>query len=214
MKQMEIEYQPRTGLGTGACKKLRNEGKIPAIFYGPELEASVPGFVPEKQVSLLVRSAHWETQVVSLTFPDGRVETALPRQIQRNPLNDDIYHVDFYGLVQGRKIRMDVPVQVIHKEECIGVKAGGVLEHILYDLSLEVLPTEIPEAILADVRDLGIGRELKVKDLSFPEGADVHADPEAVVVLVSAPRSAEEPEAEETQEVEVVGKGKKKEDEA
>jgi large subunit ribosomal protein L25 len=207
-----ITYESRPQTGSGACSKLRRQGRVPAIFYGPDMKEAIPGVVDAKAIAQITRNPHWETQVLTLALPDGRRETALLREIRRNPLDDALLHVDFYHLVKGRKIRVDIPIQIVGREECAGVKAGGILEHILYDLSAEVLPSAIPEAILVDIRGLGVGKEIKVRDLPLPEGVELLVDPEAAVILVAAPREKAAEEEEEAKEVEVVGKSKKKEE--
>jgi large subunit ribosomal protein L25 len=142
------------------------------------------------------------------------------REIQRDPLTGDVLHIDFLQLLSGHKVYVNVPVEITGRDRCIGVKQGGVFEQLLHELEMYVLPKEIPDSIIVDVSGLGIDDAVYVKDLSLPESAVIEQDPESAVVIVTYATVPELPEEEEEEaaeegamEVEVVGKGKAKEEE-
>ena len=120
-------------------------------------------------------------------------------------------HIDFLHLVRGRKITVNIPVEVTGRDDSQGVKDGGVLEAV-HELEVETLPMSIPDVITVDVSGLNIGDAIHVKDLVLPENVTALADPEEVVAIVVTSRGVEDaaPEEEETAaaDVEVVAKGK------
>ena len=172
--------------------------------------------VKAAEIKKILVSSRWETLALQVTFPGGKDEMCLMREVQKDILNGDILHIDFVQLVKGHRINVDIPVVLTGRDECPGVKLGGVIDHLLREISMEVLPGQIPESIVVDVSRLGLGDQIQVQDLPVPEEAEVLADPEEVVVSVMIPRGVEEDEDEgegEDMEVEVVGKGKAKDDE-
>ncbi|MCD6183452.1 MAG: 50S ribosomal protein L25 [Thermovirga sp.] len=199
----------------GANKKIRKEGYIPGIYYGPELKEAVPVMVDAKAIRPFANSAHWETIRIECQFEDGTEAECLMKEIQREPLTGEILHIDFLKLAKGHKVMVNVPVDVVGKDVCVGVKQGGILEILMHEIEMEVLPKEIPESIVVDVSKLGIDEVIHIKDLPLPESAVVEQDPNTPVVMISTARiEVEETEVEEEEtEVEVIKKGKKEEGE-
>jgi large subunit ribosomal protein L25 len=214
---VRIKFTKRTTTGKGVCRKLRAGGLIPAVFYGPEYGKSEVGHVDVKELSRVANAANWETNMIDLEMPDGRVEMALLRDIQRHVTTQNILHVDLYQLVKGHKVKVAVPVRVINKEISAGVKLGGMLEQPVREVEILVLPREIPSEIVIDTAKMAMGSEVFVRDLTLPESAEIITPEDLIVVMVTRPKSlAETPEsedAEESKEVEVVGKGKRKDGE-
>ena len=124
---VKIKFTGRTDAGKGACRKLRAKGVIPAVFYGPEYKESVVGTVALRELSQAANSPNWETNMIDLEMPDGRVEMALLRDVQRHAVSQNILHVDLYQLMKDHKVKVAVPVRVINKDISAGVKMGGVL---------------------------------------------------------------------------------------
>jgi large subunit ribosomal protein L25 len=212
---VKIKFAKRDDTGKGTCRKLRVKGTVPAVFYGPEFKDSIVGSVDAKELSRVTDSPNWETSMIDLELPDGRVEMALLRGVQRHAVTQNILHIDLYQLVKGHKVKVAVPIRVINKESCAGVKMGGVLEHPMREVEIMVLPREIPSEIVIDTIKMPMGSEIFARDLDFPESADLISPPDSIVVMISRPKSLLDTAAadeEETREVEVVGKGKRKED--
>ncbi len=217
-EMVKIVLEPREEKGKQASIKVRNSGYIPCVVYGPDYIESLPGKVKAVEINRILAAARWETLALQVAFPGGKDEMCLMREVQRDILNGKILHIDFVQLVKGHRINVDIPVVLIGREECPGVKLGGVIDHLLREISMEVLPGQIPESIVVDVSALGLGEQIQVQDLPVPEEAEVLADPEDVVVAVMIPRGVDEDEdedvaADEDMEVEVVGKGKGKDEE-
>jgi large subunit ribosomal protein L25 len=210
----KIKFTKRESTGTGVCRKLRVKGTVPAVFYGPEYKESVVGAVNAKDLSQVANSPNWETSMIDLEMPDGKVEMALLRSVQRHAVTQNILHVDLYQLVKGHKVKVAIPIRVTNKEACAGVKLGGVLEHPLREIEILVLPREIPSDIVIDTIKMPMGSEIFARDLDLPESAELLTSPDSIVLMVSRPRTIVDTppeELEETTEVEVVGKGKRKE---
>lgn len=212
-----IKFTKRKVTGKGACRKLRAEGIVPAVFYGPEYKESVVGEVSEKEIGLIANAPNWETNVIDLEIEGGKTEWAILREVKRHAITRKIQHVDIYQLVRGHKVRIDVPIRVINKDICVGVKMGGVLDQPMREVEIMVLPREIPSEIVLDAQKMTMGTEVFVKDLELPESAEILSNVDDVVMMVVRPKSLAEASSEEGEEeqaeVEVVGKGKKKEEE-
>ncbi|MDR3254854.1 MAG: 50S ribosomal protein L25 [Synergistaceae bacterium] len=212
----KIKFTKREDTGKGKCRKLRAIGVVPAIFYGPEYKESVVGTVNAKDLSRVTDSPNWETSMIDLEMPDGKVEMALLRRVQRHVVTQNILHVDLYQLMRGHKVKVAIPIRLINKEICVGVKMGGVLEQPVREVEILVLPREIPSEIVLDAAKMSMGSEVFTRDLELPESAELQVSPDLIVLMVARPKSLLEAQpdelGEETAEVEVVGKGKRKED--
>ena len=210
---LQVTLEPRDKSGKQEATKLRNGGYIPAVFYGSGYPQSIPVKVKTREILPAVNSGHWETFRLNVTLPDGKIEMALMRDVQKNFLNGDLLHIDFYQLVSGQKVQVKVPIELVNRETCAGVKAGGILEQFSHEVTIDVLPREIPDVLYVDVRNLALGEEIRLKDISLPESAELLDDGESAIVLAAEPRGTETAVSEEEgeqKEVEVLSKGKSK----
>ncbi|HOU32563.1 MAG TPA: 50S ribosomal protein L25 [Synergistaceae bacterium] len=210
-----ITLESREGIGKEKSGQLRAAGYLPAVFYGPDYKDGMPVRFQAKSLLPHLRKSHWETLRLDVTLPDGKQEMALLRDLQRDSISDEVLHLDLYQLVRDRKVRVAVPVRVINREGCPGIKAGGVFELLHRVVEMEVLPREIPDDIVIDAASLDKGKGFRVRECALPESAEVLLGPEDFVALISEPRAEEEEEAEATagsMDVEVVQKGKKDKD--
>lgn len=204
-----VVAERRLTKGKGAAREMRRNGKLPAVIYGrgrePEsLAISHPAF--EKEISALhgdIKSTLFNVDI------EGTKVTALIRELQRHPSRLNILHVDFYEIHAGEKITLAVPIHLVGAPE--GVRtADGVLDQILREIQILVLPKDIPEHIDVDTTELGVGHSLHVRDISIPE-AIVLTDQDKTVCTVVPPRieveEVEEPVEEvEGEEPELIGK--------
>ena len=216
---VSISLNERKAKGKGPVHRLRAEGIVPVSFYGADYKEALVLQVPTVDIAGLANSSHWETVRVEAQLPSGTKELCLMREIQRNPLNDEILHIDFMQLIKGHKIKVNIPVEPVNKETCEGVKLGGVFEQVIHEIEIDVLPSEIPESIRYDVSAMKIGDFVRLSDLQLPESAELALEGEEIVFSVSYAKNIieEEPAAEEgteaePQEVKVVAKGKAKEE--
>ena len=202
-----IVMEPRVKGGKGAVERMRKEGFIPCVFYGPEMSESVVGKVDTTQMERLLSAGHWETMRVTLKLPAGAEEMGIIREVQRHPLTGRLVHIDFMRLLKGRKVTVNVPIRIQGREACPGIKEGGVLEN-LHEIEVETLPMSIPTFIDVDISGLALGDVIHVKDLSLGSDVTLLTEPEEVVAIVATPRLVEEEAVTEEKEVEVVAKGK------
>ncbi|MBQ6772437.1 MAG: 50S ribosomal protein L25 [Synergistaceae bacterium] len=213
-----LVMESRAKSGKRENGRMRRAGYVPCIMYGPEISENIMGKVNMREIERIL-AGRWESTRLNVKLPDGREELCIIREAQRHPLTDIPLHIDFLHLVRGRKINVNIPVEVTGKENSQGVKDGGVLESI-HEIEVETLPMSIPDVITVDVSALNIGDAIHVKDLALPENVTALADPELIVAQVVTSRGVEdaapeeEAEAKSAADVEVVAKGKAaKEDE-
>ncbi|MEN6380740.1 MAG: 50S ribosomal protein L25 [Synergistaceae bacterium] len=214
-QQQKIEFTIREKTGTGVCRKIRAKNLIPVILYGPEYKQGLAGTVSARAIAPIANSEARETTVIELSMSDGKECMALIRDVQRHLLTQNIRHIDFYQVLKGHKIKVEIPIRVINKELAPGIKEGGLLNQITRSLSVEIKPRDIPEDIVVDIAELMIGGEIFIKDLTLPEDCDLLTAEDTLVLHISQPRAVSETEGdlleEGSAEVEVVAKGKAKE---
>lgn len=210
MAEVTLEVTRREVTGKEIAKKLRRDGKIPAVVYGGHREP-VAITVDRKSVSELIqKSEHGMRSVFLLKMADSDQQRhAMIKDLTINPISRKMTHIDFVRVVMDEVVRTTVPVHIVGT--AIGVKEGGLLDFQVRDLHVECLPNVIPDAIDVDVTTLGHHDYVRVKDLKLPEGVKVLDDPERVVVGVTHAKveAAEVVAAEPAvAEPEVVKKGK------
>jgi large subunit ribosomal protein L25 len=123
---------------------------------------------------------------------EGDKITTLPRQIQRDPVRGTLLHADFVKVDLTVEVEAEVPLHLVGGEDAPGVRAGGVLEHPLFMVTVRCLPTEVPESIDADVSHLEIGDSVRIADLASTAKFEFVQDPDTVVAAVAQPVSEEE----------------------
>ena len=194
MKQLELTATPRATKGNGPARRLRREGLVPAVLYGPGAET--------KQLSIKVRDLEHVVQkgnirrtIFSLGIQNGGSVTKLAviKELQTNPVTGQFLHVDFYEIDMNRKLRVMVPVAP--KGKAKGEEFGGMLQIIEREIAVFCLPREIPESLELDVSDLGIGDALHVKNIPLPPGVELPPGENYTVVTVISPKAEAVPAA-------------------
>jgi large subunit ribosomal protein L25 len=212
--QATIQVTPRTGAGKGVARSLRRDGKIPGVIYGRNREAE-PIVVDTGALTRLLAQISAATTIVDVAVEGRAPVKALIREIQRNPVRPaDIIHLDLYLVQADQKVTIEVPVRLIGVPD--GVKNfGGVLDQIMHDMSIKVLPADIPEHIDVDVSALAIGQSIHISDLATGK-YEIMNDAGQTICTVGAPRAEEvaAPVAEEvaSAEPELIRKAKPDED--
>ncbi|GIU98414.1 MAG: 50S ribosomal protein L25 [Actinomycetota bacterium] len=184
--ELKLVAERRAGTGKGVARKLRAAGRVPAIVYGRGLEP-IPVSVDAKDLYHVLHQGG--ANVLLDLVVDGEPHLALAREVQRDHIRNRFVHVDFLAVSRTEKITVSVPIQVVG--ESVGVKAGGVLEHHLWEVQVECLPGDVPEAIEADVSALAVGDTMKVADLVPPKGVTILSPPEELVLAVVPPQARE-----------------------
>lgn len=197
MKSIEIKGTVRTDVGKKATHELRKNNGVPCVLYGVQkdengLPVATHFSVPTEGLRNLVYTPH--IYVVDLNIDgkvdlniDGKIVNAILKDIQFHPVTDAILHVDFYQIDEAKPIVMEVPVQLEGLAE--GVRAGGKLALQLRKLKVKALYNVIPERLVVDVTSLGLGKTIKVGELSY-EGLELINAKEAVVCAVKLTRAA------------------------
>jgi large subunit ribosomal protein L25 len=188
MAEVSLEVSRREGTGKEIAKKLRRDGKVPAVVYGGHKEP-VAITVDRKAVSELVQKSEHGVRSVFLLKMAGSDQQrhAMIKEITINPINRQMQHIDFVRVVMDELIKVVVPIHITGT--ALGVKEGGLLDFQVRELHIECLPTAIPDAIDVDVTALGPHDYFRVKDIKLPEGARGLDDPERVVVGVTIARA-------------------------
>ncbi|MGH7301070.1 MAG: 50S ribosomal protein L25 [Candidatus Rokuibacteriota bacterium] len=185
MEIPELTIRKRDGIGKGPAKRLRRSGQVPAILYGGTRPVNVA--VAPKDVLRLTHGHEGSTQLVRVSL-EGTTDAkmAIIRDMQFDPVSDNLIHVDLQEVAMDRAIQVTVAVH--HVGEAIGVKdTQGILEMVLREVRVSVLPGNIPAFLEADVTNLAIHDVLTVKDLKVPEGVRVLNDSNQAVVTVAPP---------------------------
>lgn len=190
-QQANLQVASRTVTGKGAARSLRREGKIPGVIYGHGREAEAVA-IETAALSKTLLGISAATTILDVAV-DGRAPVkALIREIQRDSLRPaEIIHLDLYEVRSDEEITLEIPVRLIGIPD--GVRNfGGVLDHVLRELEIEVLPSNIPDHVDLDVTALTIGHSLFVRDVTVPN-ARVLNDPDTPICTVVAPRTEEAP---------------------
>lgn len=213
MEKVVLKAEVRAGTGKKVAKDLRNKGLIPAnVYKGSKGALNIQ--VSANNLEDVLHTKAGENVIITLKISspesDIKDKTVLIKEIQREPIKDKILHVDFNEISLTEVLKVNVPL-VSHGEP-VGVKAdGGILEHIMWELQVECLPTAIPEKIDLDVSNLKIGDAIFVKNIVVPEGVKVLNDPELIAMIVKPPKveiPKEEVAAEDVSEPELIRKKK------
>jgi large subunit ribosomal protein L25 len=195
---LEINAQRREVFGKNAARRIRQEGMVPAILYGPQTDA-VALILAKKDIFSILKSESGENTLFKVAV-DSEIRDAMIKDYQTDPVSDELIHVDLIQIVMDKAIQVAVPVLLVG--EAVGVKTeGGFVDFVSREIEIECLPREIPEQILVDISALHLHQSLKVEDITAPEGTVFTDDPEMVVVMIQAPTKEEEIVVEEEEEV-------------
>ncbi len=183
MRRSDLAAQSRVTRGKGGARKVRATGMIPGVMYGLGRETSHVS-VNSHDLSELLR--HGERQIIRLQMKDSDGETlTMVKEVERDPISENIIHVDFLRIDLDKPLHTEVSIHVVG--DAPGVKAGGVIEHILRDVEIEARPTDIPDFITIDVSALDVGQSLHVSDMVAPPNVKILTDPHRPVVTVITP---------------------------
>ena len=185
MKSFDLKGTSRTEVGKKSTNELRKNNGIPCVLYGIEKEAKAFA-VTTDAVRKLVYTP--DIHVVNLTI-DGVECTAVLKDIQFHPVKDTILHMDFLQIVEDKPIVMEVPTVLTGL--AAGVKLGGKLQQAIRKIKVKAVYANIPEKLTVDVTELGLGKSIKVGDLSF-EGLELVTPAQTVVCSVAATRASRE----------------------
>ncbi len=210
MEKRKLKVKLRDRTGKEYVKKLRKDGVLPAVLYGPHLKKSLPLEVDMKELRSFLSQSD-KAKIITLEITDQKTDkqhNVIIKDSQRDLIKGDLQHLDFYAVTRGETVTTTVPISFVGKSQ--GEKIGGIVEHLVRELEIECLPKDLPSIIEVDITPLGLGDSLSVGDVKVPSGIKVLTHPQEVVVSVVLPAKEEVKveEKEAVEEVEVVGKEK------
>ena len=203
METIEIQGERRVDLGRWASRRLRASKRVPGVLYGRERSAPVHFSLPQNAVDGLLRTG---VRLVRLALEDGSREAGLLREVQVDPVTDQVLHIDLVHVDLTIEVQVTVRIEILGHAK--GVVAGGKFIQQLADLPVRCLPGSIPASVAVRVADMEIGQQILAGQIPLPEGVHLDIPGETLVCQVKAFVEAAEPSAEEPgpSEPEVIGK--------
>ena len=195
MELLELKAKTRENTGKGYARTLRQQGRVPAVFYGPDTE-TISLSVSAHDLELLLKKSDSRQQLVTLAMDEGgTTRSAMIKELQTQPVSDSLLHVDFFEVAMDRKIRVRVPVVVTG--DSVGVEMGGLLQIVRREIEVLSLPLEVPESIEIDITDLDVGDSIHVDEIPLEGDVEIPADVNFTVLTILSPKMEAEPEEEE-----------------
>src|SRR5262245_45241064 len=192
MDIIKLDANLRSQSGKTSARRLRRDGRIPAIAYGKELPSVSLALTP-KGLTDILKSAHGQTTVVELTVENKKI-TVLLREYTVHPVTREPLHADFVEIKLDKPVDVEVPF--VCKGKAAGVVLGGILRQVYRRLPIRCLPEQIPVVIEHDVTALNLGDHVKTSDLALPAGVSVRLPADQTVAGVVAPEKEKTEEAE------------------
>jgi large subunit ribosomal protein L25 len=198
-----LKVAPRAEFGSRTTRRLRGEGLVPGVVYSGGSEATAFQ-VSEREVRSVIGEG---AALFNLEIDGGKAIPVVVKEQQLHPVRGSLQHIDLQAVKLDEAIEAEVAIELEGVETAPGVKGGGVLEHVTREITVEALPTDIPDRIIVDVSAMEINDTLQLSSVEAPNGVSFMADdPEEVtIVTLSPPRVEEEPEPEVEEETELVG---------
>ncbi len=198
-----LKAAPRSDFGSRTSRRLRREGLVPGVVYSGGAESRAFQ-APEREIRNVLGEG---AALFDLEIEGGKSVPVVVKEQQLHPVRGSLQHIDLQEVRLDEAIQAEVTIELEGTDSAPGVKGGGVLEHVTREVTVEALPTEIPDRIVADVSAMEINDTLQLSALVVPEGVTLVADdPEEVTIAtLSPPRVEEEPEPAVEEEAELVG---------
>jgi len=187
--QFEFNAQPRTLQGTGASRRLRKTGRIPGVVYGGAKAAEAID-IDHNEIWHKLKRETFHASVLTLVMADSKQQVLL-RDVQMHPFKREILHLDFQRVDATHKMHIKVPLHFINADIAPGVKQqSGIVSHVLTELEIKCLPSDLPEFIEVDLKDLAAGHSIHVSALTLPKGVEalLHKGDDPVIVSITIPR--------------------------
>lgn len=190
MELIELKANVRTGRKKGPSRRLRAEGRIPAVLYGPGAE-TIALSIDTTELDKAIKSKTGSQAFFNMVIDGGDIgnKTAMIKNVQMHPVTRHMIHADFYEIAMDRKIRAMAPVTVTGK--CIGVENGGMLQIIRRELEVLCFPNQMPEEIEIDITDLDMGDSVHIQDITAEEGIEFPHDVNFTVLTILSGRPEE-----------------------
>ena len=198
-----LKVAPREPSGSRDVRRLRRRGNVPGIVYGGG-EDPVAFQVQARELRLALAHAG---AVLDLAIEGSAATPVVVKELDRHPVSGETMHIDLLRVRLDVKIQATVFIELTGADDSPGVKEGGVLEHVTRELTIEALPTDIPDLLHHDVSAMVIGDTLTLDALSTPDNVELMDDPETVIATLTPPKLQLEEDEEIEEETEVIGEG-------
>ena len=205
-EQVSLAASERQSEGKSANRNLRRSGYIPGVLYGGKDEPKKISIM-EKDIVKATEIAGFTTQILQISM-DGKDVDVVVKEIQRHPATSRVLHADFMRVDPDSKITLVVPIRTLNDESCIGVKvSGGQVNHLINDIEISCLASNLPEQLEIDVQEMDIGDTVSLSEIKLPEGVEItilqqDEDRDQAVVSVTEAREMIIEEEEEELELE------------
>ena len=191
----------RNSTGKGSARAARRAGRIPAIIFGDKKE-TISIDIEEREYKKIMNQSGIFSRLLDLSV-DGKSNLVLTRDIQFHPVSENPLHVDFLRIGKGSNINVSVPVSFVNEELSPGLKTGGVLNTVRFELELMCPADSIPEKIEIDLEGLVVGDSIKISSVNLPDGvSSTITDRDFTIATIAAPTVMSEVSTEETAETE------------
>jgi len=171
-EQVSLAASERQSEGKSANRNLRRSGYIPGVLYGGKEEPKKISIM-EKDIVKANEIAGFATQILQITM-EGKDVDVVVKEIQRHPATSRILHADFMRVDPDSKITLVVPIRTLNDENCIGVKvSGGQVNHLINDIEISCLASNLPEYLEIDVQEMDIGDTVSLSEIKLPEGVEI-----------------------------------------
>ncbi len=195
MNNIELTAETRTTTGNSPARALRRAGRVPAILYGRGTE-SVMLSIGADDMETIIKEGSVGQSIFNLAIDGGnKTRAAMIKELQTDPVSQNLLHIDFYEVSMDRKLKVNVPVITTGKS--VGVELGGMLQIVRRELEVVCLPNAIPQEITIDITDLDIGNSVHVEEITLQGDVEIPHDVNFTVLTVLSPKAVEEEEVEE-----------------
>lgn len=213
----EMTAVAREKAGKGAARAIRRQGQVPAVIYGDKKEPQLLTLA-YRDVLKEVETGRFLSTIYNINI-DGKTERVIPRDVQLEPVRDFILHVDFLRLAKDARVEVAVPVSFINEDDSPGLRRGGVLNVVRYEIEIDCSADEIPEELVVDLAGLDIGDSVHISAVTLPGDAKpTISDRDFTIATIAAPavltpeeEAGEVPEEEELEGEEAVEEGEEDE---
>jgi len=193
--KFELNAEHRVDMGKGASRRLRHTGRVPAIIYGGGSDPT-PITFDHNELAHQVANEAFFSHILKVNL-DGKAQSAIVKDLQRHPSDPILLHMDLQRVSETENIRVSVPIHFIHAEESAGVRAGGLVNHMITEVEVQCLPAKLPEYIEADLINLDLNDILHLSDLKLSEGVEIvelthGGSHDQAVASVHVPRAVQE----------------------
>ena len=194
-----ISAEQRERVGKGSARAVRRAGRIPAVIYGDKKEP-IGITLESREITKIVHQPGIFGRLLDIKI-SGSKHTVLTRDIQFHPVTDNVLHLDFLRIAGSAKVAVAIAVEFINEDECPGIKVGGVLNVVRYEVELLCPATTIPEKITVDLQGLKIGDSVHISTIELPNGVTpTITDRDFTIATIASPGGGVKNEDDESDE--------------